>query len=74
MENPKRRSQWWTWWFKWWIIAAAFVLVILIHSEPPQLWFWLVTFLALILYETSCINPKTNDRNNNGRDFQLIIY
>ncbi|GCA95945.1 type II toxin-antitoxin system VapC family toxin [Microcystis aeruginosa] len=24
--------------------------------------------------ETSCINPKTNDRNNNGRDFQLIIY
>ena len=42
MENPKRRSQWWTWWFKWWIIAAAFVLVILIHSEPPQLWFWLV--------------------------------
>ena len=24
--------------------------------------------------KTSCINPKTNDRNNNGRDFQLIIY
>ncbi|GCA75967.1 hypothetical protein MiTe_02805 [Microcystis aeruginosa NIES-2520] len=27
-----------------------------------------------MLLETSCINPKTNDRNNNGRDFQLIIY
>ncbi len=24
---------------------------------------------TIILQKTSCINPKTNDRNNNGRDF-----
>jgi hypothetical protein len=50
MENPKKRFRWWVWWYKWWIVAATFIFVIMIHSEPPQLWFWLVTFFALILY------------------------
>ena len=30
--------------------------------------------IVSVVNKTSCINPKTNDRNNNGRDFQLIIY
>lgn len=50
MENQKQRSQWWSWWLKWWVIAAAIAFLIMINSEPPQLWFWLVMFLALIFY------------------------
>ncbi len=50
MVNSRKRFKWWTWWLKWWILAAALIFVLMIFSEPPQLWFWLVAFLALILY------------------------
>lgn len=52
MREPKSQSPWWSWWVKWWILAAAGVFLILILSEPPQMWFWLVMFIALILYAT----------------------
>ncbi len=52
MGKSKPKSPWWTWWLKWWIIAAVLVFLVLIFSEPPQLWFWLVLFLALVLYST----------------------
>ncbi|MEI6380476.1 MAG: hypothetical protein WCO81_06285 [Cyanobacteriota bacterium ELA615] len=38
------------WWLKWWNFAAALSLVFLTHSEPPQLWFWLVAFGVFVLY------------------------
>jgi hypothetical protein len=50
MQYSKRRTKWWGWWLKWWVIAAAIVFILMIFSEPPQLWFWLVTFLTLLLY------------------------
>ncbi|MFL9458833.1 hypothetical protein AB0758_48580 [Tolypothrix bouteillei VB521301_2] len=50
MTNSRKHSGWWTWWFKWWILLAATILIVMIFSEPPQLWFWLVAFIALILY------------------------
>ncbi|QQE67627.1 hypothetical protein GFS31_43400 (plasmid) [Leptolyngbya sp. BL0902] len=52
MRASKPKSPWWAWWLKWWIIAAGLVFLVLIFSEPPQLWFWLVLFLALVLYST----------------------
>ncbi|GAA6619466.1 hypothetical protein [Scytonema sp. NUACC26] len=50
MQHSNRRAKWWDWWLKWWVIAAAIVFVSIVFSEPPQLWFWLVTFFALLLY------------------------
>ena len=52
MGAPNPKSPWWTWWLKWWLIAAVLIFLVLIFSEPPQLWFWLVMFLALVLYST----------------------
>jgi hypothetical protein len=43
-------EKWYKWWFKWWVWASAVTLAIVILSKPPQLWFWLVIFIALILY------------------------
>jgi hypothetical protein len=50
MQHSNKRAKWWSWWLKWWVIAAAIVLILMVFSEPPQLWFWLVAFLALLLY------------------------
>ena len=50
MQQSKRRAKWWVWWLKWWVLAAGIAFILMIFSEPPQLWFWLVAFFALLLY------------------------
>lgn len=52
MKNSRKNKQWWKWWFKWWIVADTTILIVILNSEPPQLWFWIVLFLVLILYGT----------------------
>lgn len=42
--------QWWVWWLKWWVWAGAGVFIVLLFSQPPQLWFWLVVFVVIVLY------------------------
>ncbi len=42
--------KWWTWWLKWWISVGVGVFIVLLFSQPPQLWFWLVVFIVIVLY------------------------
>ncbi len=42
--------KWWTWWLKWWIWVGSGVFIVLLFSQPPQLWFWLVVFIVIVLY------------------------
>jgi hypothetical protein len=34
----------------WWILADVAIFVVVLMSEPPQLWFWLVVFVVILLY------------------------
>jgi hypothetical protein len=43
-------KNWWQWWLKWWVWTALTVFIVVVFSEPPRLWFWLVLFIILLLY------------------------
>jgi hypothetical protein len=34
----------------WWVVADGVIFCILLVSEPPQLWFWLVLFMVILAY------------------------
>lgn len=33
-----------------WLVAEVVLLVILCNANPPELWFWLVVLLVVLLY------------------------
>jgi hypothetical protein len=33
-----------------WLVAEVVLLVILFNANPPELWFWLVVLLVVLLY------------------------
>ncbi len=33
-----------------WLLSEVVLLVILCNANPPELWFWLVVFLVVLLY------------------------
>lgn len=33
-----------------WLISEVALLVILLNANPPELWFWLVVLLVILLY------------------------
>ena len=33
-----------------WLISEIVLLMILLHANPPELWFWLVVFLVVFGY------------------------
>ena len=58
-------------WFKWSIIAGFACLLVVIFSEPPRLWFWLVILLALIIY--SC-ERAINEDNPQGDEKKRTYF
>ncbi len=42
--------KWWSWWLKWWVWIGAGIFIVILFSQPPQLWFWLVIFVVIVLY------------------------
>lgn len=43
-------DKWWHWWLKWWVLVAITIFILIIFSEPPRLWFWLVLFVVVMVY------------------------
>lgn len=33
-----------------WLVSEAILLVILCNANPPELWFWLVVLVVVLLY------------------------
>ncbi len=33
-----------------WVVAEVVLLVILFNANPPELWFWLVVLVVVLLY------------------------
>ena len=33
-----------------WLVSEVVLLVILLNANPPELWFWLVVLLVVLLY------------------------
>jgi hypothetical protein len=33
-----------------WLVAEVVLLVILLNANPPELWFWLVVLVVVLLY------------------------
>ncbi|MEB3331379.1 MAG: hypothetical protein VKI83_02650 [Synechococcaceae cyanobacterium] len=33
-----------------WLVSELVLLVVLFNANPPELWFWLVVLLVLLLY------------------------
>jgi MFS-type transporter involved in bile tolerance (Atg22 family) len=48
MKEPEEHL--WKWWVKWWVWASFFMLIILIFSEPPRTWLWLILFVILVVF------------------------
>ena len=44
IRNPLRRQE------CPWLVSEVVLLVILLNANPPELWFWLVVLVVVLLY------------------------